>query len=278
MKMTGKICLVTGASTGIGKETALGLAKSGAYVVIGARSRERGEAAQKDIIQRSGNRNVELILADLTTSDGIRSLANQFLSRHDKLHVLINNAGGVFKDYQKNNDGMELTFALNYYAPFLLTQLLLETIKRSAPSRIINVASEMHAESLDIEKLTDPVQYSSMKVYSASKLAVIMFTYALARELSGTAVTVNAVHPGVIYTPQSARMAPSFFRPLLKLFMSSPEKGAKPSLKLAMDCSMEGITGQYYKKEIKKQTGAYSMDIKQQGKLYEQSLIWCDLK
>ena len=119
MDMTGKICLVTGASTGIGKETALGLARSGALVVITARNRERGEAAKEDIIQRSGNRNVELILADLTTSDGIRSLADQFLSRHDKLHVLINNAGGVFKDHQKNKEGMELTFALNYFAPFL---------------------------------------------------------------------------------------------------------------------------------------------------------------
>ena len=155
---------------------------------------------------------------------------------------------------------------------------MLETIKRSAPARIINVASEMHAKSLIIEKLINDVNYKPMKVYGASKLAVIMLTFALARKLSGTAVTVNAVHPGVIYTHQSARMAPTFFRPLLKLFMSSPEKGALPSLKLAMDSSLDGVTGQYYYKETKKQTGPFSMDIEYQEKLYEKSLIWGGLK
>ncbi|MBN2980078.1 MULTISPECIES: SDR family NAD(P)-dependent oxidoreductase [Cohnella] len=275
--MTGKICLVTGANSGIGKATALGLAKSGAHVVMTARDRKRGEEAREEVIRLSGNRKVELLLADLTAGDGIRSLASQYLSRHDNLHVLINNAGGVFKDYRKNAEGMELTFALNYYAPFLLTQLLLETLKKSSPARIINVASEMQAVSLDFEKLIDPGDYRAMNVYRAAKLAVVMFTYALARKLSGTAVTVNAVHPGVIYTPQSARMVPSFLRPLLKLFMSAPEKGARPSLRLAMDPSLEGATGHYYNRETKKQTGPFSYDIQQQEMLYERSLALCGL-
>lgn len=278
MDMDGKICIVTGANSGIGKETALGLANSGAHVVISARNRIRGEDAKADIIKQSGNRNVELMLADLTTSQGIRELAGQFLSRHDKLHLLINNAGGLFKNNQKNDEGMELTFALNYYAPFFLTQLLLGILKRSAPARIINVASETQAEKLDIENLIDPVHYDAMKVYGTAKLAIVMFTYALASKLSGTGVTVNAVHPGVIYTPQSARMAPSFIRPLLKLFMSSPEKGAQPSLRLAEDPSLEDITGQYFNKFTNKKTVPFSYDKQQQETLYEQSLLWSGLK
>ncbi|WP_144939270.1 SDR family oxidoreductase [Paenibacillus sp. 32O-W] len=278
MNMNGKLCLITGANSGIGRETALGLAKSGAHVVMAARDPKRGEEAQADIIKRSGNRSVELLVADMSTSDGVRSLAEQYLYRHDKLHVLINNAGGVFKDYQKNAEGMEMTFALNYYAPFLLTHLLLDTLKRSAPARIVNVASEVQAETLNIEQMIAPAKYNSLKVYGASKLAVVMFTYALARKLSGTFVTVNAVHPGVIYTPQSSRMAPSIFRPLLKLFMSSPEKGAGPSLRLAADPSLEGISGQYFKQMEQKQTGPFSYDQQQQERLYERSLKWCGLK
>ncbi|GIP36079.1 SDR family oxidoreductase [Paenibacillus sp. J2TS4] len=278
MTLNGRYCLITGANSGIGKETALGLAKSGAHVVMAARDTKRGEEAKADIIERSGNGNVELILADMSTSDGIRSLAKQYLNRYEKLHVLINNAGGVFKDYRKNAEGMELTFALNYYAPFLLTHLLLDTLKKSAPARIVNVASEVQAESLNIEQLADPVKYNSLKVYGASKLAVVMFTYTLARKLSGTSVTVNAVHPGVIYTPQSARMAPSLLRPLLKLFMSSPDKGAEPSLRLAADPSLEGVSGHYYKQKEQKQTGPFSYDQQQQEQLYERSLEWCGLK
>ncbi|MBU5441085.1 SDR family oxidoreductase [Paenibacillus sp. MSJ-34] len=276
--MNGKLCLITGANSGIGKETALGLAKAGAHVVIAARDVKRGEEAKADIIERSGNRNVELLLADMSTGDGIRSLAEQYLSRHKQLHVLINNAGGLFQQYQKNAEGMEMTFALNYYAPFLLTHLLLDTLKASAPARIVNVASRVQAKSLNIDQLPEPVPYNSMKAYGASKLAVVMFTYTLARRLSGTSVTVNAVHPGVIYTPQSARMAPSLFRPLLKLFMSNPEKGAEPSLRLATDSSLEGVSGQYFHKKEPKQTGPFSYDNRQQEKLYERSLEWSGLQ
>ncbi|WP_158606899.1 SDR family NAD(P)-dependent oxidoreductase [Paenibacillus ginsengarvi] len=274
MNTSGKVCLVTGASTGIGKETAVGLAKTGATVVMAARDASRGEEARADVIRRSGNPNVELLLADMTTTGGVRSLANQFLSRHDRLHVLINNAGGVFKEHRKNDEGMELTFALNYYAPFLLTHLLLDTLKKSSPARIVQVASEMQAKRLDIAQLTDPVPYKAMQAYGTAKLAVVMFTYALARELEGTSVTVNAVHPGVIYTPQSARMAPSFLRPLMKLFMSDPVKGAEPSVRLAVDPALEGVSGRYFKQLAEKRTGAFSYDWQQQDKLYTRSLEW----
>lgn len=276
--MKGKFCLITGANSGIGKETALGLAKAGAHVVMAARDAKRGEEAKADIVERSGNRNVELLLADMSASDGIRSLAEQYLSRHERLHVLINNAGGLFQAHQKNAEGMEMTFALNYYAPFLLTHLLLDKLKESAPARIVNVASQVQAKSLNIEQLADPVPYHSMKAYGASKLAVVMFTYALARRLAGTSVTVNAVHPGVIYTHLSARMAPAFVHPLLKLFMSSPEKGAKPLLRLATDPSLEGASGHYYKQTERKQTGPFSYDLQQQEKLYERSLEWSGLQ
>ena len=278
MGMTGKLCLVTGSSTGIGKATALGLAKAGAHVVLVARDSKRGEDAKADIIQQSGNENVELLLADLSTQAGVRALAADYLSRHDQLHVLINNVGGTFKDYQKSADGVELTMALNYNAPFLLTHLLLDTMKNSGLARIINVSSAMQANSLDIDQLLAPTHYKSMKVYGASKLAVVMFTYTLARQLEGTTVTVNALHPGVIYTPQATRMVPPVFWPLLKLFMSSPEKGAQPSLKLATESSLEGVTGQYYNKLEHKQTSPFSNDIQQQEKLYERSLAWNGLQ
>lgn len=245
--------------------------------MIAARDAKRGEEARADISSRSGNRNIELIVAELSTSAGIRSLAEQYLSRHDRLHVLVNNVGGVFQKDQKNAEGMEMTVALNYMAPFLLTHLLLETIKTSAPARIINVASEMQAKQMDMEQLVNPIKYKAMKAYGASKLAVIMFTYTLARKLSGTSVTVNALHPGVIYTPQSARMAPALVRPLMKLLMSSPEKGAEPSLRLATDPSFEGMTGRYYKQMEQKHTSPFSYDEQQQEKLYERSLEWCGL-
>ncbi|MFD2114336.1 SDR family oxidoreductase [Paenibacillus yanchengensis] len=271
-EMEGKYCIVTGANSGIGKETAIGLAKAGAYVVFTARDKKRGEEARAEIVKRSGNEHVELLVADLSTHAGVQSLATQYLQKHDQLHVLVNNVGGLFQTFEKNKDGMELTFALNYYAPFLLTHLLLDTMKKSAPARIINVASRVQAESLHIGKLLHPAPYKSMQVYGTSKLAVIMFTYTIAEKLQGTGVTVNAVHPGVIFTPQSARVAPTFFSPLLKLFMSSPEKGAQPSLRLAMEPTLQTVSGNYYNQFTPKRTVPFSYDKQEQEKLYEWSL------
>jgi NAD(P)-dependent dehydrogenase (short-subunit alcohol dehydrogenase family) len=275
---SGNVCLVTGGNSGIGLETAVGLASGGAAVAIVSRDATRGEQAREAIARRSGNSNVELIVADLSSGQGVRQAAEQFLSRHDRLHVLVNNAGGVFRRRQMNPDGIEMTFAVNYMAPFLLTHLLLDALKAAGSARIVNVASEIQAKSLDLEQLRDPAAYSAMKVYGRSKLAVVLFTYRLAEKLRGTPVTVNAVHPGAVYTPLSARFAPAFLRPAMRLFMDSPERGAQPSLRLALAPELEGVTGKYYNKLQEKRTVPISYDAALQERLYERSLEWSGLK
>lgn len=277
--MAGKYCLITGANSGIGKETALGLAQAGAHVVIAARDRQRGEAARAEIAQASGNKQVALLVADLSVSSGVHALAQQYRQQYGKLHVLINNAGGTFSKYERNADGMEMTFALNYLSPFLLVHLLLDLLQASSPARIINVASRMQSSELQLDKLLDPgaAGYRSLAVYSHVKLANIMFTYAMARRLEGTGVTVNAVHPGIIFTPQSSRGVPAFMHPLLRLFMASPAAGAAPSVKLAVDPQLAGETGRYYDRLQPKSSRPCSYDVELQERLYAQSLEWAGL-
>ncbi|XID93877.1 SDR family oxidoreductase [Paenibacillaceae bacterium WGS1546] len=271
------VSLVTGGNSGIGLETAVGLASSGATVVIVSRDAKRGEQAREEITRRSGNSGIELIVADLSFGASVRQAAEQFLSRHDRLHVLVNNAGGLFQQLQMSPDRFEMTFALNYLAPFLLTHTLLGALKAGG-GRIVNVASAVQAKTLDLDQLRDPGSYSSMKVYGRAKLAVIMFTYWLAKKLKGTGVTVNALHPGAIYTPQSSRTVPGFLRPAMRLFMASPEQGAQPSLRLALAPEMEGVTGKYYNKLQEARTVPISYNSELQERLYERSLDWCDLK
>lgn len=261
------VSLVTVGNSGIGLETAVGLASSGATVVIVSRDARRGEQAMEEIIRRSDNSRVELIIADLSFSAGIQQTAEQFLSRHDKLHVLVNNAGGLFQQLQMSPDRFEMTFAINYLAPFLLTHLLLDALKVGG-GRIVNVASAVQAKTLDLDQLRDPASYSSMKVYGQAKLAVIMFTYWLAKKMKGTGVTVNALHPGAIYTPQSARTVLDFLRPVMRLFMSSPEQGARPSLRLALAPELEGVTGKYFNKLQEAQSVPISYNEAMQEKLY----------
>lgn len=274
--MKSKIAMVTGANSGIGKATATGLAKQGATVVLVCRDRERGEAARQDIVRESGNGRVELLLADFASQESVSKAAHQFLERHDRLHVLVNNAGGVFSKPQTSKDGVEMTFAVNYLAPFLLTHLLLPALKAGVPSRIVNVASDMQAKKLDLETVWRPSRtpYSALGIYKEAKLALILFTYELAKRLAGTSVSVNVLHPGVIYTPQSARMVPAPFRPLLKLFMSTPEKGARTSLFLAASEEAAGVTGAYFKDAKPKQSVPVSYDEELQRGLYERSLAW----
>src|SRR5438874_5302998 len=184
ISMQGKICLVTGATSGIGKATALGLAQMGATVVMVGRDREKGEAVQREIKTKSGNEAVDLLLADLSSQESIRQLAENFLERYTKLHVLINNAGMVSLRRRETVDGLEMTFAVNQLAPFLLTNLLLDVLKASAPARIVNVSSDAHeAGYIRIDDLQSEKQYRFMRPYGQSKLAVVLFTYELARRL-----------------------------------------------------------------------------------------------
>src|SRR6266852_1666663 len=230
--MQGKVCLLTGATSGIGKATALGLAQMGATVVMVSRDRARGEAAQAEIKTKSGNNAVDLLLADLSSQQSIRQLVENIQQRYTQLHVLINNAGASFPGRRETVDGLEMTFAVNYLAPFLLTNLLLDMLKASAPARIVNVSSNSHAAGyIQMDDLQEEKHYRS--AYGQSKLALVMFTYELARRLQGTDVTANCLHPGFVATNFGQSGTAPVNRTAVKFisrFGTSPEEGAKTSI------------------------------------------------
>ena len=243
--MTGKICMVTGANDGIGKATALGLAKMSASVVMVCRSRERGEATLADVREKTGNSNISLVVADLSFQAAIRKLVRDFEARYPALHVLINNAGIIPRERTVTVDGLEMQFAVNHLAPFLLTNLLLDLLKASAPARIVNVASEVHHDgSIHFEDLQSERSYRPYYAYAQSKLANVLFTYELARRLQGTGVTPNCLHPGVVATKL---LADGMGIPRTELRMGiSPQEGARTSLYLATSPEVEGVSGKYF--------------------------------
>lgn len=271
--MSGKICMVTGANSGIGKETALGLARMGATVVMVCRSREKGEEARQDIIRRSSNTAIELLLADLASQQSIRQLAHDFQQRYQQLHVLVNNAGSFFLKRQLTVDGIEMFQAVNHLASFLLTNLLLDTIKASAPARIVNVSSEAQAVGyINLDDLQMGQHYNAGRGYAQSKLENVLFTYALARRLEGTGVTVNCLHPGVVATNIWSSPLPNFLRGLSvvsRLFGVSPEEGAYNSLYLATSPEVEGVTGKYFEKFAAQPSAPISYDVNVQERLWQ---------
>ena len=274
--MQGKICMVTGATSGIGKETALGLAQMGATVVLVGRDHARGEAAQSEIKTKSGNNAVDLLLADLSSQESIRQLAESFLQKYTQLHVLINNAGVFMLTRRETVDGLETTFAVNQLAPFLLTNLLLDVLKASAPARIVNVSSDSHeAGYIKMDDLQAEKQYRFMRPYGQSKLAVVLFTYELARRLEGTGVTANCLHPGFVATNIGQSGVGSVGRAVVKFIFSnlgiSAEEGAKTSIYLASSPDVEGVTGKYFVKSIPKRSAAISYDETLQRQLWEES-------
>jgi retinol dehydrogenase 14 len=194
-----KVCLITGATSGIGKATAIGLANMGASVVMVGRDRGKGQAALAEIKERSANASVDLMLADLSSQEDLRRLADEFKEAYPRLDVLVNNAGVIRSRRIRTADGIEMTFAVNHLAYFLLTNLLLDVLKASAPSRIVNVASgEQRNGTIDFDDLQGEMGYKGAKAYSQSKLATVLFTYELARKLEGTGVSANCLHPGVV--------------------------------------------------------------------------------
>jgi retinol dehydrogenase-14 len=247
--MGGKVVLITGGTSGIGKAVATALAAMGAEVVVTGRSRERGEAAVEEIRRASGKEGVSLVLADLTVQAEVRTLAEEFGRSHDRLDVLINNAGAVFSKRVETADGLERTLALNHLAPFLLTNLLLGLIKDSAPSRIITVSSEARrGAEIDFDDLQSERKYRGFPVYGKSKLANILFTYELAERLRGTGVTANCVHPGAVSTNfgmNNGGVMVLLFR-ALKPFMRTPEQGADTLIYLASSPEVEGVSGRYF--------------------------------
>lgn len=269
----GKTVVVTGATTGIGKATALALARQGANLVIPARDRARGEAARKEILAARVGGRVDLLIADLSSLASTRALAEEIRGTYPGLHVLVNNAGVSRPKRATSVDGFEMTFAVNYLAPFLLTNLLLDRLKESAPARVVNVASGAHAKRLDFDNLQSERGYSLMGAYSASKLALILFTYELARRLEGTGVAVNAVHPGGVRTEiyrdlgRISRLGVRLIWPLLR----TPEEGARTSVYVATAPELEGISGRYFADSREARSAPASYDLATARRLWEVS-------
>ena len=260
--MGGETVLITGGTSGIGKATAVALAAMGAKVVVVGRNPERGEAALEEIRAQGHSESVELMLADLSVQSEVRGLAAEFLERHDRLDVLVNNAGLVQSKRTETKDGIETTLAINHLAPFLLTNLLLEKLEQSAPSRIITVSSEAQRwGNMDFEDLQSRRRYRGFPVYGMTKLANIMFTYELAERLKGTGVSANCLHPGPVSTNfgKNNRGAMALFFRAAKPFMRSPEQGADTLIWLASSFEVEGVSGKYFsdRKEIEAKKVAY---------------------
>jgi NAD(P)-dependent dehydrogenase (short-subunit alcohol dehydrogenase family) len=269
-----KVCLITGATSGIGKATAMGLASMGASVVMVGRDRGRGEAAMAEIEVGSGNASVDLMLADLSSQDEIRRLADEFEKAYPRLDVLVNNAGLFRSERITTADGLETTFAVNHLACFLLTNRLLDVLEASAPSRIVNVSSgEQRNATIDFDDLQGEKGYRGAKAYSQSKLAAVLFTYELARRLEGTGVSANCLHPGVVGTNFGSGVSGAFgvmvraLRPL----MISPEKGAETSVYLASSPEVEGVSGRYFVKKAEARSSDASYDEGIARRLWEVS-------
>jgi retinol dehydrogenase 14 len=269
--MTGKVCLITGANAGIGKQTALGLARMHPTVVMVCRDGERGFTSQQEIKQQSGNDSIELMICDLASQNSIRRLASDFKERHDRLDVLINNAGVLLREHSLNEDGIENTFATNHLGYFLLTNLLLDVLKKSAPARIVNVASTAHKYGkLNIGEWVTGADYGAFSAYANSKLANVLFTYELARRIEGTGVTANCLHPGGVGT-NLFRGLPGFLQSLIRLVTISPERGARTSIYLASSPDVEGVSGKYFARRKQENSSAASRNEEAARRLWEVS-------
>lgn len=272
--MKNKICLITGATSGIGQATAMGLAKMGATVVVVGRDKERAQATVARIKRETGNPNVDYLLADLSAQSQIRHLAQGFQSRYQRLDVLVNDAAAIHFFRQISVDGIEMTFALNHLAYFLLTNLLLDTLKASAPARVVNVASNSHyGQHLDFDNLELKHGYNPLRAYGRSKLCNLYFTYELARRLQGIGVTVNAMHPGFVATNMGANNGwlVKLFLPLIHRNSLTPKQGASTAVYLASSPDVEGVTGKFFVRERERKSDPVSYDESVARRLWEVS-------
>ena len=249
--MNGKVCLVTGATDGIGKVSARVLAELGAKVIIVGRNPEKSAIVLAELRSISGNENIDLLMADLAVMQEVRDLAEQVISRYDRLDVLLNNAGGYFTKHEITSDGLEMTFALNHMSYFLLTNKLMELLKYSAPARIVNVSSDAHyGVDMEFENLNGEQEYKAWKAYQKSKLANVLFTYELLKKVPGN-ITVNCLHPGFVATNFGHNNG-GFFGPVLKIAQRisaiDPEEGAKTSIFLCSAPEVKGVSGKYFYK------------------------------
>jgi retinol dehydrogenase-14 len=275
LRMAGKVVLVTGATGGIGKATAIGLATMGARVGITGRDLIRAEQAAADIRTASGNPAVDVFAADMSSQAEVRRLAGAVLDAYPRLDVLVNNVGGFWAHRHPTADGLEHTFALNHLAPFLLTNLLLDRLKASAPARVVTVSSGAQAAGrIDFDDLQGARSYSGQRAYSQSKLANILFTNELARRLQGTGVTANSVHPGVVRTNFGSEDQAGFFRiisPVVRPFLKTPTQGAWTPIYLASSPDVEGITGQFFANRKPKTANKAAGDVDVTARLWRVS-------
>jgi len=267
-----KTILITGATQGIGFESAKELAAKGATIIMSGRDKKRTEQAVEAVKKATGNDNVSYLIADFSSLAQVRSLADEFKKSHKKLDVLLNNAGGMTKERILTKDGFEMCWGLNHLSYFLLTNELMPLLEQAKKARIVNVASMAHARSfIDFDDLQGEKKYEMWKNYGQSKLANVMFTYALARRLKDSDITANCVHPGVVGTGFIANIGilEKFFAPLVKLVLISPAKGAKTSIYLASSPEVAGISGKYFAKSKEKRSSDLSYDEAVQEQLWE---------
>ena len=264
-EMSGKVCLVSGATAGIGQAAAKLLAQRGATVVGIGRNPDKNEISTQMIREETGNTAVEYLLADLSNPQDIQAVVQQFLAKYDRLDVLVNNAGATFNERQENVAGIEMAFALNHLGYFLLTKLLLDILKASAPSRIINVSSSLHKfGKIDFDDMPLEKGYTRSKAYRRSKLANIAFTYELARRLNNQQVTVNAMNPGLVATNvgQSAGGLTTKLKDVVdKIAGLTPEEGARTIIYLATSPEVAGVSGRYFVKEKSVPSAKISYDL-----------------
>nr|WP_233913276.1 SDR family oxidoreductase [Arthrobacter polaris] len=272
--MTGRTVLVTGGTSGIGKATAVGLATLGAHVAITGRNPKHLEDAVREI-RTAGGGQVEGFLADLSSQSEVRRLAGEVLASLPRLEVLVNNVGGYWNTRHVSADGLERTFALNYLAPFLLTNLLLKRLKQSAPARVVTVASNVQSMGrIDFENLQGERDYSGARAYNQSKFADVLFSHELARRLQGSPVTANALHPGVVSTAFGAEDPGTIqrvFIPIVRPLMKTPAQGAATSIHVASAPDLEHVTGCYFSNSKAKKSAKQSYDTATALRLWQVS-------
>jgi len=258
--MAEPLILVTGSTDGIGKATAAGLASGGAEVILHGRNEKKGKKVQRELTQTAGGGRPDLIIADYSRPDQIRRMATDLISRYSRLDVLVNDAGTYQKSRHVTEDGIEMTFDVNYLGPFLLTHLLLPLLRKSSAARIVTVASSAHedVDRIDWDNLPGEPAYDAWGAYSLSKFADVTFTYTLARNLEGTGITANCLHPGVVDTKLSHAAAPG-------ISTITPEEGAQTSIWLARSPDVAGVSGRYFdnRRQIRSSDLSYDRDVQE---------------
>jgi len=255
--MSGRVVMVTGANAGMGKEIVFALAGMGATVVMVCRDSGRGEAARREVQERSGSGDVELLVADLSSQQSIRNLVREFAASHDRLHVLVNNAGITQPRRIETADGLESVLATNHLGPFLLTNLLLPLLTASAPSRVVTVASGAHTTGkIDFDDVQASRRYNEIAVYNQSKLANLLFTYELARRIAGTGVSANAADPGFVKTNLRVPFPYSIF----SFMRGAAVDGARPAVFLASSPEVGGVSGRYFGRKGEVRSSKASLD------------------